>query len=50
MLRGEPDERSGQIMESSLTFRQSTGPAPGRPMSQRVRSTRAARNRENETT
>ncbi|HMN46619.1 MAG TPA: LacI family DNA-binding transcriptional regulator [Povalibacter sp.] len=49
MLRGEPDERSGQIMESSLTFRQSTGPAPDRPMSERVRSTRAARIREGET-
>ncbi|MBB6095436.1 LacI family transcriptional regulator [Povalibacter uvarum] len=43
MLRGEPDERSGQIMESSLTFRQSTGPAPDRPLAKHVRNARAAR-------
>lgn len=29
-LRGEPDDKSGHVLESSLTFRQSTGPAPNR--------------------
>jgi LacI family transcriptional regulator len=29
-LRGEPDDKAEHILESSLTFRQSTGPAPNR--------------------
>lgn len=29
-LRGEPDDQSEHVLESSLTFRQSTGPAPNR--------------------
>ncbi|HEY5810751.1 MAG TPA: LacI family DNA-binding transcriptional regulator [Povalibacter sp.] len=42
-LRGEPDERAGQIIESSLTFRQSTGPASDRILNERVRNAREAR-------
>ncbi len=29
-LRSEPDDQSEHVLESSLTFRQSTGPAPNR--------------------
>jgi LacI family transcriptional regulator len=29
-LRGEPDDGAAHVLESSLTFRQSTGPAPNR--------------------
>ncbi|MFL6548398.1 MAG: LacI family DNA-binding transcriptional regulator [Povalibacter sp.] len=39
-LRGEADARGGQVIESSLTFRQSTGPAADRAVNERVRSAR----------
>ncbi|HKE97118.1 MAG TPA: LacI family DNA-binding transcriptional regulator [Povalibacter sp.] len=47
-LRGEPDERGGHIIESSLTFRQSTGPAADRVLNERVRNARVARVAERE--
>lgn len=36
-LRGEPDDPTTHIVESSLTFRQSTGPAPNREIATRIR-------------
>lgn len=42
-LRGEPDDRSGHIVESTLTFRQSTGPAPNRNLVDRTRNGRLAK-------
>jgi LacI family transcriptional regulator len=42
-LRGEPDERRDQIIESTLTFRQSTGPAPNREFVERVRLARQSK-------
>jgi LacI family transcriptional regulator len=41
-LRGEPDDRTAHVLESSLTFRQSTGPARNQKL-QQVRSQRRAR-------
>lgn len=42
-LRNEPDEQGGHVIESALTFRQSTGPAADRILNERVRNARQAR-------
>ena len=39
-LRGEPDDRTAHVLESSLTFRQSTGPAQNQKL-QQIRAQRA---------
>jgi LacI family transcriptional regulator len=41
-LRGEPEDRAAHVLESSLTFRQSTGPAHNQKLAQ-VRSVRRAK-------
>jgi LacI family transcriptional regulator len=41
-LRGEPEDRAAHVLESSLTFRQSTGPAKNLKL-QQVRSNRRAK-------
>jgi len=41
-LRGEPEDRAAHVLESSLTFRQSTGPAQNLKL-QQVRSNRRAK-------
>lgn len=41
-LRGEPDSGATHVLESAITFRQSTAPAPNRKAVARVRSQRRA--------
>ena len=41
-LRGEPEDRTAHVLESSITFRQSTGPAHNQKLAQ-VRSVRRAK-------
>jgi LacI family transcriptional regulator len=41
-LRGEPEDRAAHVLESSVTFRQSTGPAHNQKLAQ-VRSVRRAK-------
>jgi uncharacterized membrane protein YccC len=41
-LRGEPEDRAAHVLESSVTFRQSTGPAHNQKL-QQMRSSRRAK-------
>jgi LacI family transcriptional regulator len=41
-LRGEPEDRTAHVLESSVTFRQSTGPAHNQKL-QQIRSSRRAK-------
>lgn len=41
-LRGEPEDRAAHVLESSVTFRQSTGPAHNQKL-QQIRSSRRAK-------
>ena len=48
-LRGEPEDRAAHVLESSVTFRQSTGPAHNQKLAQ-VRSVRRAKAAQSATT
>jgi hypothetical protein len=41
-LRGEPEDKTAHVLESSVTFRQSTGPAHNQKI-QQMRSARRAK-------